>query len=113
MNGASILVIDQGCDNDQLLVSLSKNGAKWLSPVGWTDQQKVALLDCRSNGERTEIDIPAEFTRDINDHSGRFNEAFEKEALRAIERRRYKPKTMNGIAVESKGQKKRIVFRAE
>ena len=51
MNGASILVIDQGCDNDQLLVSLSKNGAKWLSPVGWTDQQKVALLDCRPNGE--------------------------------------------------------------
>ena len=65
MNGASILVIDQGCDNDQLLVSLSKNGAKWLSPVGWTDQQKVALLDCRPNGERTEIDIPAEFARDI------------------------------------------------
>jgi len=65
MNGASILVIDQSCDNDQLLVSLSKNGAKWLSPVGWTDQQKVTLLDCRLNGDRTEIDIPAEFARNI------------------------------------------------
>jgi len=57
-NSASVLVIDQACDNDQLLVSLSKNEAQWLSPVGWTDQQKVTLLDCRANGETTEIDIP-------------------------------------------------------
>lgn len=67
-NGASVLVINQTCDNDQLLVSLSKNETKWLSPVGWTDQQKVTLLDCRKNGETTEIDIPAEFAKDI--HSG-------------------------------------------
>jgi len=64
-NGASVLVIDQACDNDQLLISLSKNGTKWLSPVGWTEQQKVTLLDCRPNGETTEIDIPAEFASDI------------------------------------------------
>ena len=64
-NGASVMVIDQPCDNDQLLVSLSKNGSQWLSPVGWTDQQKVTLLDCRPNGETTEIDIPSEFARDI------------------------------------------------
>ena len=64
-NGASILVIDQPCDNDQLLVSLSKNGAQWLSPIGWTDQQKVTLLDCGANGTTTEIDIPAEFAKDI------------------------------------------------
>lgn len=65
MNGASVLVIDQICDNDQLLVSLSKNTDQWLSPVGWTDQQKVTLLDCRPMGETTEIDIPAEFASDI------------------------------------------------
>jgi len=64
-NGARVLVIDQACDNDQLLVSLSKNASQWLSPVGWTDQQKVTLLDCRANGETTEIDIPAEFAKDI------------------------------------------------
>jgi len=64
-NGASVLVIDQACDNDQLLVSLSKNGSQWLSPVGWTDQQKVTLLECRQNGAVTEIDIPAEFAKDI------------------------------------------------
>lgn len=64
-NGARILVIDQACDNDQLLVSLSKNEAQWLSPVGWTEQQKVTLLDCRADGETTQIDIPAEFAKDI------------------------------------------------
>ncbi|MEP3889563.1 MAG: energy transducer TonB [Hellea sp.] len=64
-NGARILVIDQACDNDQLLVSLSKNGAQWLSPVGWTDQQKVTLLECRANGDTTQIDIPSEFAKDI------------------------------------------------
>ena len=64
-NGARILVIDQACDNDQLLVSLSKNEAKWLSPVGWTDQQKVTLLDCRADGQTTQIDIPSEFAKDI------------------------------------------------
>lgn len=65
-NGASLLVIDQACDNSQLLVSLSKNGTQWLSPVGWTDQQKVTLLDCRANGDTTEIDIPSEFAKDIS-----------------------------------------------
>lgn len=64
-NGASVIVIDQACDNDQLLVSLSKNGHQWLSPVGWTDQQKVTLLECRSQGDTTQVDIPAEFARDI------------------------------------------------
>ena len=67
----------------------------------------VVAYDIDARGRVTNLSIAS------NDHSGRFNEAFEKEALRAIEKRRYKPKTMNGIAVESKGQKKRIVFRAE
>ncbi|WP_026941411.1 TonB family protein [Hellea balneolensis] len=65
-NGASVIFIEQTCDNDQLLVSLSKNGTEWLSPVGWTDQQKVTLLDCRPNGKTTEIDIPAEFAATIS-----------------------------------------------
>ena len=65
INGASVLVVDHKCDNDQLLVSLSKNDVKWLSPVGWTHQQKVTLLDCRSKGETTEIDIPSEFASEI------------------------------------------------
>ncbi len=65
-NGASVIFIEQTCDNDQLLISLSKNGTEWLSPVGWTDQQKVTLLDCRPNGKRTEIDIPAEFAATIS-----------------------------------------------
>ncbi len=62
---AHVLVINQDCETDQLLVSLCRNGKKWLSPVGWTDQQKVTLLDCRSVAGTTEIDIPAEFARDI------------------------------------------------
>ena len=64
-NNASVLIIDQACESDQLLVSLSKNGSQWLSPVGWKDQQKVTLLDCRANADTTEIDIPAEFAKDI------------------------------------------------
>lgn len=63
--GASVIVIDQPCEANQLLVSLSKNSQNWLSPVGWTDQQKVTLLDCRAKGETTEIDIPAEFASEI------------------------------------------------
>ena len=65
-NSASVLVIDQACDNDQLLVSLSKNESQWLSPVGWTNQQKVTLLDCRAKDGITEVDIPSEFAKDIN-----------------------------------------------
>jgi len=64
-NCASVLVIDQACDNEQLLVSLSKNQAQWLSPVGWTHQQKVTLLDCRAKDGTTEVDIPSEFAKDI------------------------------------------------
>lgn len=65
VNGASIIVINQACNSDQLLVSLSKNGQEWLSPIGWTEQQKVTLLDCRPRGETTEVDIPAEFASAI------------------------------------------------
>jgi len=63
---AHVLVINQTCENDQLLVSLCRNNEKWLSPVGWTDQQKVTLLECRSDAGTTEIDIPAEFARDLD-----------------------------------------------
>lgn len=60
--GASVLIIDETCENSQLLVSLCRNDAEWLSPVGWTEKQKITLLDCRSQGGKTEIDIPAEFS---------------------------------------------------
>ena len=63
ISGASLLVIDQACDNSQLLISLCRNGSEWLSPVGWTEKQKITLLDCRSQGGSTEIDIPAEFAK--------------------------------------------------
>jgi len=61
VNLASVVVIDQACESDQLLVSLCRNELEWLSPVGWTAQQKITLLDCRSIGGKTEIEIPAEF----------------------------------------------------
>jgi len=48
-----------------------------------------------------------------NDHTGKFNDAFEKEAMKAIKRIRYEPKTVNGVAVETTGKQTRIVFRAE
>ncbi len=56
-----VLVVDQRCENNQLLVSLCKNDSEWLSPIGWTGQKKVTLLDCRSRGQLTEIDIPQEY----------------------------------------------------
>ena len=48
-----------------------------------------------------------------NNHSGRFNEDFEKQALKAVQRLRYSPKTVNGEPVAVTGKTKRIVFRAE
>ena len=48
-----------------------------------------------------------------NDHNGKYNSAFEKEALRATEKTRYEPKTVNGIPVQTKDNLKRIVFRGE
>jgi len=55
---------------------------------------------------------PANLRVVSNDHNGRFIDAFEKEALRAIEKMRYEPKTVNGAAVQDANKKKRIVFRA-
>jgi len=66
VNLASVLVIDQACESSQLLVSLCRNEDEWLSPVGWTSQQKITLLDCRSIGEKTEVEIPAEFALSLN-----------------------------------------------
>ena len=63
--GASVIIIEEACENSQLLVSLCRNGKEWLSPVGWTEKQKITLLECRSQGGKTEIDIPAEFSKSL------------------------------------------------
>ena len=65
VTGASVLVIEETCDNSQLLVSLCRNGSQWLSPVGWTEKQKITLLDCRSQGGKTEIEIPVEYSKNL------------------------------------------------
>ena len=56
---------------------------------------------------------PANLRIISNDHTGKYNEAFEKEAMGAIKKMRYEPKTVNGVAVETKAKQKRIVFRVE
>jgi len=63
--------------------------------------------DIDASGRATNISIAS------NDHSGKYNEAFEKEAMKVIEKLRYAPKTVNGEAVIETGKEKRIVFRAE
>lgn len=63
VTGASVIIIEEACENSQLLVSLCRNGSEWLTPIGWRDKQKITLLDCRSEGGKTEIDIPAEFSK--------------------------------------------------
>jgi len=63
--------------------------------------------DIDASGRATNISIAS------NDHTGKYNEAFEKEAMKAIEKLRYDPKTVNGEAVVTTGKQKRIVFRTE
>lgn len=48
-----------------------------------------------------------------NSLSGRYASAFEKEALRGAKASRFKPKTINGQVVATRGLTKRIRFRAE
>jgi len=58
-------ILDRLCDRSQILVTVKRNGASWLSPVGWVDSQKGTLLDCRPAGEQTEILIPDEYAAQI------------------------------------------------
>ena len=70
----------------------------------------VAIIvgyDIDTSGRASNIRIES------NDHSGKYNDSFEKEALRAIEKMRYEPKTVNGTPVQTKDIRKRIVFRGE
>ena len=67
----------------------------------------MVRYDIDTSGRATNLSIHS------NDHTGRYNDAFEKEAMKAIEKLRYKPKTVNGNAVISTGEQKRIVFRTE
>ncbi len=59
------LILDRLCDRSQILVTVKRNGASWLSPVGWVDSQKGTLLDCRPAGEKTEILIPEDYAAQI------------------------------------------------
>ena len=56
---------------------------------------------------------PANIRIVSNDHNGKYNSAFEKEAMRAIEKMRFEPRTINGVVVYATDYAKRIVFRAE
>jgi hypothetical protein len=61
----SALVLNQSCDSHQLLVTLCRNGKQWLSPVGWTQQEKGTLLDCQPMADGTKVIIPEEYAKDI------------------------------------------------
>ena len=47
-----------------------------------------------------------------NDHDGRYNSAFIRAALKAVENQKFAPKTINGEAVTSTGRTQRIIFKA-
>jgi len=62
---ASDLSLGHACGKKQLLLSLSKNGTEWLSPMGWTSQQKSTLLECTDDNGATRIVIPPNYAADI------------------------------------------------
>ncbi len=64
-DGANRLVINQALNSSQILVKLCRNGTEWLSPIGWSEEEKGTLLDCRSVNGMTELDIPAQFASNI------------------------------------------------
>jgi len=63
----SAFVINRHCNQSQVLVKMTRSDGQWLSPIGWVDSEKGTLLECRSHGDKTEIDIPERFTRDLQD----------------------------------------------
>lgn len=65
LSGTSNLRINRPFKSDQLLVKLSRNGKEWLSPVGWVKDEKGTLLDCRSDGKTTIVEIPGEFAKKL------------------------------------------------
>ena len=65
LDGTFHLKIDKVVESNQLLVTLSRNGKEWLSPVGWVKQEKGTLLDCQSRKDHTIVEIPAEFAKKI------------------------------------------------
>jgi len=76
----------------------------------WKYYANVAIVvgyDIGENGRPLNLHIVS------NDHTGKYNEAFEREAIKAITRMRYEAKTINGEAAVTTGKEKRIVFRTE
>jgi len=63
----SAFVINRHCNQSQVLVKMTRSDGQWLSPIGWVDSEKGTLLECRPHGDKTEIDIPERFTRDLQD----------------------------------------------
>ncbi|WP_418152267.1 hypothetical protein AB8615_09140 [Litorimonas sp. RW-G-Af-16] len=64
------LRLSQSMEASQILVKLSKttpgsDTTYWLSPVGWSLDEKGTLLDCVQKDGGTELEIPSEFARDI------------------------------------------------
>ena len=65
VDGTSHLKIDKIVESGQLLVTLSRNGKEWLSPVGWVNKEKGTLLDCQSTKDHTIVEIPSEFAQTL------------------------------------------------
>lgn len=65
-SGSNTLYIDRQTDSAQLLLTVCRNGAEWLSPVGWGPVEKGTLLDCRKSADGCEIDIPKEYAAHLS-----------------------------------------------
>ena len=72
----------------------------------FTDAKIVVAYDIDAAGKVVNTRIVS------NDHSGRFNYAFEKAAMTAVKRQKFTPKTVNREAVPSLARTQRIVFKA-
>lgn len=64
--GTSNLRINRIYKSNQLLIKLSRNGREWLSPIGWVTDEKGTLLDCRTEGKTTIVEIPKEFAKKLS-----------------------------------------------
>ncbi len=73
----------------------------------WVNVTVAISYDIDSEGNPINIKVAE------TDYSGRFADEFEEAAIKTISRARYEPKTVNGVAVVSKDNEKRIIFRGE
>lgn len=62
----AVICVPRRCKFTRIIVSVSRNNAQWLTPLGWRPEEKSIALKCDNTSNGLEIYLPKKFVNEID-----------------------------------------------